>query len=207
MARIMRTHGSKPKYFHKVIGGNFRIDPLLAALLAVKLPHLAEYTRRRKENAAYYTESLGRIPGVALTPLPDTAGNCSCGSVCRQTAAGHIVLPFALPHTDHIWNQYTLRIRKAASWKQLPDAGNPRDALQKYLAAREIGSEIYYPKPMHLQECFALPGGRQPEPLPVAEQLAGECLSIPIYPELKREQADTVIDAIRDFIQENAEVG
>ena len=203
MARIMRTHGSKPKYFHKVVGGNFRIDPLLAALLAVKLPHLPEYTRGRKENAAYYTAGLSQIPGVMTTPLPDVNGNCSCGGACRDTNGGHILLPVALPHTDHIWNQYTLRIRSASPWKI---SGSPRDALQQYLKAREIGSEIYYPKPMHQQECFAPPAGQTPEPLPVSEQLAAECLSIPIYPELKREQADTVIDAIRDFVKENAEV-
>lgn len=203
LARIMRTHGSKPKYFHKVIGGNFRIDPLLAALLAVKLPHLPEYTQRRQENAAYYTAGLSQIPGVKTTPLPGAIGNCSCGVACRQTTGGHILLPVALPHTDHIWNQYTLRIQAAAPWK---NPGNPRDALQKYLASQEVGSEIYYPRPMHQQECFAPGSGQLPAPLPVAEQLAGECLSIPIYPELRREQADTVIDAIRAFLKENAAV-
>jgi dTDP-4-amino-4,6-dideoxygalactose transaminase len=201
LARIMRTHGSKPKYFHKVIGGNFRIDPLLAALLAVKLPHLPEYTQRRQENAAYYTAGLSQIPGVKTTPLPGANGNCSCGVACRQTNGGHILLPVALPHADHIWNQYTLRIQAAAPWK---NSGNPRDALQKYLASQEVGSEIYYPRPMHQQECFAPGSGQLPAPLPVAEQLAGECLSIPIYPELRREQADTVIDAIRAFLKENA---
>jgi dTDP-4-amino-4,6-dideoxygalactose transaminase len=201
LARIMRTHGSKPKYFHKVIGGNFRIDPLLAALLAVKLPHLPEYTQRRQENAAYYTAGLSQIPGVKTTPLPGANGNCSCGVACRQTDGGHILLPVALPHADHIWNQYTLRIQAAAPWK---NSGNPRDALQKYLASQEVGSEIYYPRPMHQQECFAPGSGQLPAPLPVAEQLAGECLSIPIYPELRREQVDTVIDAIRAFLKENA---
>ena len=169
----------------------------------MKLPHLSEYTRRRQENAAYYTAGLSQVPGIAESPLPDTGGNCSCGSACRQASGHHLLLPVALPYADHIWNQYTLRIQAAAQWKT---PGNPRDALQKYLASREIGSEIYYPRPMHQQECFAPPSGRQPESLPVSEQLASECLSIPIYPELKREQADTVIAAIREFVKENADV-
>jgi dTDP-4-amino-4,6-dideoxygalactose transaminase len=176
-ARMMRTHGAKPKYFHKVVGGNFRMDPLFAALLSVKAPHLDEYTRGRVSNAAYYTQQLGRLPGVELSRSE------------KPSTEAKILLPPALPQQDHIWNQYTLRVLQ-----------NGRDALQKFLAAREIGSEIYYPRPMHLQECFAPAGGRTPEPLPVCERLAAECLSIPVYPELKREQQNFVISAVSDFL-------
>jgi dTDP-4-amino-4,6-dideoxygalactose transaminase len=174
-ARLMRSHGADRKYFHKVVGGNFRLDPLLAALLAVKTPHLHEYTQGRTANAVYYTASLSEIPGVALA----------------QSSQTRILLPSVLPHNGHIWNQYTLRV--------LPGATR-RDALQKFLAAREIGSEIYYPLPLHLQECFAPASGATPQPLPVCEQLAAECLSIPIYPELSREQRDSVVAAIADFL-------
>ncbi len=162
LARLMRSHGAEAKYFHKVVGGNFRMHALYAALLSVKAPHLAEYSRRRAANAAYYNAGLGGLPGMAL--------------------------PSAQPHNCHIWNQYTLRVLDGR-----------RDALQKFLAAREIGCEIYYPRPLHLQECFAPPAGQAPERLPVSELLVDECLSIPIFPELEREQQDYVVAAIRDF--------
>ena len=159
-ARLLRSHGSERRYFHKAIGGNFRMDALQAALLAVKAPHLNEYTRLRVSHAAYYSEKLSGVSGLEL--------------------------PQALPDRGHIRTQYTLRV-----------TGNRRDALQKYLAASDIGSEVYYPLPMHKQECFA--SLKRTKPLPVCEQLAAECLSIPIYPELTREQQDAVITAIRRF--------
>jgi dTDP-4-amino-4,6-dideoxygalactose transaminase len=161
-ARLLRTHGAKPKYFHKTVGGNFRMDPLQAALLGVKLWHLEEYSARRVEHANYYAERLSALPGL--------------------------VLPSAHPHNKHIWNQYTIRV-----------LGGKRDALRDHLAAREIGTEIYYPRPMHMQECFRRDGATQPR-LPVCERLAAECLSIPVYPELSREQQDAVADAIADFV-------
>jgi dTDP-4-amino-4,6-dideoxygalactose transaminase len=165
-ARLLRTHGAKSKYFHKMVGGNFRIDPLQAALLAVKLPHLAEYSCRRAANAAYYTDRLSQVDGVGE----------------------RILLPTAHVHNGHIWNQYTIRVRDGR-----------RDALQAFLQTREIGSEIYYPCPTHMQECFAWPG--QPRPsLPVSEQLAAEALSIPIFPELSRNQQDAVVNAIAEFL-------
>jgi dTDP-4-amino-4,6-dideoxygalactose transaminase len=87
-ARLLRTHGSKPKYYHKLVGGNFRLDSMQAAFLRVKLPHYAGYTQRRKANASYYTEKLSQLPG----------------------ANADFILPAAKPDCDHIWNQYTLRI-------------------------------------------------------------------------------------------------
>lgn len=178
-ARLMRSHGADKKYFHKLIGGNFRLDPLLAALLSVKAPHLNEYTQRRISNAAYYTAKLSEIPGVELAHSKKDSGQAS------------ILLPSALPHNGHIWNQYTLRV--------LQGPGR-RDALRQFLVSREIGSEIYYPLPLHLQECFARADGGSRQSLPVCEQLAAQCLSIPIYPELRREQQDAVITAIADFL-------
>lgn len=174
-ARLLRTHGSKPKYYHKLVGGNFRLDALQAALLAVKLPHYASYTERRRANAAYYTERLRALPGVQ--------------PVNAATPDARLLLPVALPGNDHIWNQYTLRVLGAGQ----------RDALRAALEAKKIGTEIYYPVPMHLQECFAYCGCRA-EDLPVARQLAGEALSVPIYPELTRAQQDEVIAAIAQFL-------
>ncbi|MCC7173872.1 MAG: DegT/DnrJ/EryC1/StrS family aminotransferase [Bryobacterales bacterium] len=157
-ARMLRNHGMQPKYFHGMVGGNFRLDALQAALLAVKLPHLKQYSARRRENAAYYSGRLAEA-GVAL--------------------------PAVHPHNEHIWNQYTVRV-----------PGGRRDALREYLAARQISTEIYYPVPLHLQECFR---SRAPEPLPVCEKLASECVSLPIHPDLLREQQDAVIEAIAGF--------
>ena len=174
-SRLLRTHGAKPKYYHKLVGGNFRLDALQAALLAVKLPHYASYTERRRANAAYYTAQLRGLPGVALVNEP--------------TAGAKILLPVALPGNDHIWNQYTLRVIGAGR----------RDALRALCDTQKVGTEIYYPVPMHAQECFGY-CGCQPGDLPVAMQLAGEALSVPIYPELNRAQQDEVIVVLREFL-------
>jgi dTDP-4-amino-4,6-dideoxygalactose transaminase len=169
--RLLRTHGAKPKYYHKLIGGNFRLDALQCALLRVKLPHLPEYSAARSRNAAYYVENLSTVPGIALSGTP-------------AAASARLVLPSAQPDNDHIWNQFTLRV---------PGAGK-RDALQQHFAAQKIGCEIYYPLPLHRQACFAhLP----PVRLPVAEQLAGEVLSLPVFPELTEEELAAIVGAIR----------
>ena len=161
-ARVLRNHGAEPKYIHKRIGGNFRLDPLHAALLSVKLGHLDGYSERRERNASYYTSRLGELDGLAA--------------------------PTVHPDNRHIWNQYTLRILSR------------RDAFGSFLTTREIGSEVYYPRPLHAQECFSRPGVQAAE-LPVSERLAEECISIPIYPELTRDQLDTVIDAAVEFFR------
>ncbi len=180
-ARLLRNHGAKPKYFHAMIGGNFRIDPMQAALLAVKLDYLEGYNARRAENAAYYTRRLSEIAGAAVSG----AASGACGAV--GNGAARLILPEAHPGNRHIWNQYTLRVR-----------GNLRDPLRGHLTACEIGSETYYPVPLHRQACFAgLPSGV----LPVCEQLSAECLSIPVYPELTRDQQDTVVQAIAEFLR------
>ena len=176
-ARVLRNHGAKPKYFHGSVGGNFRIDALQAALLAVKLARLKEYSARRRENAVYYSERLGALPGVA-TSEPD-----------RKTRGIQLLLPSAYAHNEHIWNQYTVRV-----------LGGRRDALREHLAAREIGAEIYYPLPLHRQECF-LSGGAPPVSLPACEKLASQCLSLPIYPDLSRPQQDEVVEAIAEFLR------
>ncbi|MEN9574413.1 MAG: hypothetical protein RL514_2268 [Verrucomicrobiota bacterium] len=166
-ATLLRNHGAHPKYFHKFVGGNFRIDALQAALLAVKLPHLATYSERRAANAAHYTEQFTPLAGVGT----------------------ELLLPATQPGNSHIWNQYTLR---------LPGSGR-RDALRAWLTARHIGTEVYYPLPMHAQECFAALGQTDAD-LPVSARLAGEVLSLPIFPELAQAQQDEVIAAVREFL-------
>ena len=158
-ARLLRNHGAEQQYFHKLVGGNFRLDGLQAAFLNVKLPHLGSYTEHRRHNAAYYNNGL---QGTDIT------------------------LPAEQPNNFHIWNQYTIRVGE-----------NRRDALRQFLTERNIGSAIYYPVPLHKQQCFAnVAAGTS---LPVSEQLASECLSLPIYPELTQDQLKLVVDAVSEF--------
>jgi dTDP-4-amino-4,6-dideoxygalactose transaminase len=156
---IMRNHGSKPKYYHKHVGGNFRLDPIQAAVVLVKLPCLEEWHAARQANAAYYDEQFADVEGV--------------------------VTPQVEPHNRMIYNQYVLR---------LPGR---RDAVQAVLKEQEIGNAIYYPVPLHLQECFAELGHGEGD-FPHAEKAADEVLAIPVYPELTREQQDEVVAAVRE---------
>lgn len=188
--RLLRTHGAKPKYFHAEVGGNFRLDALQAALLRVKLPHRHAYAAARRANAAAYTAALSDLPGVtanapAAAPCVCQGGHAPCGSGALASTT-RLVLPSAVTPGEHIWNQYTLRV---------PGPGR-RDALKKHFTAAGIGTEIYYPLPLHQQKCFAhLP----PVSLPVSEQLAAEVLSIPIFPELSSSEHSAVVGAISAF--------
>jgi len=174
-ARLLRNHGMHPKYYHHKIGGNFRLDAVQAALLAVKLPHLAEYTAGRQRNACFYRQALQGLCGQSV----------------------EVMLPATHPDRNHIVNQYTLRVRKGPGW----DGGeSPRNALRKHLEQRGIAAEIYYPVPLHAQECFREFG---PYPrLPVAEALAEEVLSVPVFPEITEEERNAVADAIRECVGE-----
>ncbi len=161
----LRNHGSHPKYFHSLVGGNFRLDAIQAAVLGVKLPHLDAWTAGRQRNAAIYRERLADLH-----------------------SDGRLVLPSDPPGMRHIWNQFTLRIP------------GRRDAMQAFLKARGIGTEIYYPRPLHVQECFAYLGCR-PGDMPEAERASAEALSIPIFPELTAAQIDETVAAIRAFFE------
>jgi len=160
--RVLRVHGGKPKYFHALIGGNFRIDELQAAVLRVKLKYLDGWTEGRQRNAAYYD------------------------AVFAQAALGtNLRTPAALSGYRHIFNQYVVRAEK-------------RDALRTRLTERGIGSEIYYPVPLHLQQCFAYLGYRVGD-FPQSERAAAETLALPIYPELTQAQLAQVVAAIAEF--------
>jgi dTDP-4-amino-4,6-dideoxygalactose transaminase len=170
--RVLRVHGGKPKYYHSVVGGNFRIDALQAALLRVKLPRLDGYHARRQRNAALYTE-LFRASGLTADET------CICGGA----EASAVDAPLGLPVSRgdrHIYNQYTLRIRHGR-----------RDAVRARLVDRKIGTEIYYPVPMHLQPCFASLG-HSPGSMPHAEAAAAETLALPIFPELTPSEIEYV---------------
>lgn len=189
-ARILRVHGSKPKYYHHFVGGNFRLDPLQAAMISVKMPHYGRYTAARQANAAYYLTELAQLPGVVQA---DPA-HCKCVTAQNEAlaaAGARLVLPVAYPHNTHIWNQFTLRVLGAGQ----------RDALRDHLASRQIGCEIYYPVTMDLQKCFADTPAASRAGCEVAHQLASQVLSIPIYPELTDAQKAEVVGAIADFLQ------
>jgi len=160
--RIMRVHGGKPKYFHAVIGGNFRLDEIQAAVLNVKFRYLERWTEGRRHNAAQY-QQLFSAAGLGST----------------------LVLPYAAPGCRHIYNQFVVRVPE-------------RDRLKQHLAAHGVGSEIYYPVPLHLQECFGYLGGK-PGDYPESERAARETLALPVYPELERGQLEYVVETIRRF--------
>ncbi|HKU53699.1 MAG TPA: DegT/DnrJ/EryC1/StrS family aminotransferase [Nitrospira sp.] len=167
--RILRVHGSKPKYYHKVIGGNFRLDTIQAAVLNVKLNYLDGWTKRRQENAERY-ELLFRQSGLVergKVRLPE--------AVYRSEGVKHY----------HIYNQFVLRVER-------------RDALMEHLKQKGIGAEIYYPVPFHLQECFQYLGHKKGD-FPESERAANETIAIPIYPELTPAQQTEVVEAIATF--------
>lgn len=160
--RLLRGHGMQPKYYHRLVGGNFRLDALQAAVLRAKTPHLAAWTTARRRNAERYA--------ALFTEL---------GVLDRVT------LPIERPHCYHIYNQFVVRVHR-------------RDDLRAHLSAAGIGTEIYYPVPFHVQECFQDLGYR-PGDFPVAEAAARDSLALPIYGELSEPQQRQVVSAIAAF--------
>jgi len=162
--RCLRDHGAKPKYYHKIIGGNFRLDALQAAVVTAKLPHLDEWTAARQRNAKHYDQLFAGI-GLPIT-VP------------------------AVMTDRHIFNQYVIRVPR-------------RDELQAYLKEKGVGTEVYYPVPLHLQECFAYLGYKAGA-FPESERAAKETLALPIYPELSQPQLQYVAGCVRDFVAATA---
>jgi dTDP-4-amino-4,6-dideoxygalactose transaminase len=156
--RILRDHGQDPRYFYKVIGGNFRLDSIQAAVLAVKLKYLDKWNEKRRQNAALY-DSIFADSSVKVPKID--SNNVSA------------------------YHQYTVTVPE-------------RDRLQKFLAENKIGSAIFYPKPLHLQDCFSELGCKEGD-FPIAERLSREVLSLPIYPELTTEQIEYVAKTILKF--------
>ena len=159
---VLRVHGGKPKYYHALIGGNFRLDELQAVVLNVKLKRLDDWTAGRQRNAAFYDAALrrARLDEAVRTP------HASLG-------------------VRHIYNQYVIRARE-------------RDALQAHLTAAGVGTEIYYPVPLHLQQCFAYLGCKAGD-YPQSERAAAETLALPIYSELTEAQLHYVVDTIAAY--------
>ncbi len=159
----LRNHGAEPKYFHKIVGANFRLDAIQAAVLRVKLPHLPMWTEARRLNADRYRK--------LFAPL---------------AAAGKVVLPAEPDGTYHIYNQFVIRLAE-------------RDRVRAALDARRVGTEVYYPVPFHLQECFASLGHSKGD-FPAAEAAADHTLALPIYGELTEAEQRYVVDSIAQAI-------
>lgn len=157
-ARHIRVHGSDRRYYHDVVGGNFRMDGFQGALLNVKLPHLAAWTARRQAIAARY---------LAEIKLAD------------------VQLPAQPAYGRSVFHQFTIRHPR-------------RDALREHLTRHDVGTDLIYPVPLHLQKCYRHLG-RGPGSFPIAERAASTCVSLPIFPELTDEQVAHVIQSVNRF--------
>jgi dTDP-4-amino-4,6-dideoxygalactose transaminase len=185
--RIMRVHGGKPKYYHKIVGGNFRLDALQAAVLRIKLTRLDEWSQGRRDNAALYNK-LFADRGLAEAP-----GKTAYDENNRVLLPKAVYDPAVDPESKatknyHIYNQYVIRV------------GEKRDELRDFLKEKEIATEIYYPVPFHKQECFADivdPSASYP----VSDDAAATSIALPIYPELTDEQIAFVVDSIAEFFK------
>lgn len=160
--RIYRVHGAKPKYFHKVVGGNFRLDAIQAAILRVKLKYVDDWSDRRAKNAAKYAVKI-RDAGIGEDDLG---------------------LPEVV-EDRHVFHQFVIRTQD-------------RDSLQQALSNRGIGTQVYFPLPLHRQECFADLGYAEGS-LPESEAAARETLAVPVYPELTDAQMDFIVMAMSEF--------
>jgi dTDP-4-amino-4,6-dideoxygalactose transaminase len=160
--RALRDHGQNPRYFYKIIGGNFRLDGIQGAVLNVKLRYLDEWNEKRRQNASLYDNLFTDSP---------------------------IKIPKIDKNNISIYHQYTIATPK-------------RDKLKQFLAENSIGSAIFYPKPLHLQDCFSNLGYR-PGDLPIAEQLCEEVLSLPIYSELEPEQIEYVAKTVLKYYRKS----
>jgi dTDP-4-amino-4,6-dideoxygalactose transaminase len=165
--RVLRNHGMGQRYHHHMVGGNFRLDALQAAILRIKLPHLDGWSAMRRANAARYRAGF-EAAGLG-TALPAEAF-----AAHSATVANH-----------HIYNQFVIRVPR-------------RDELLRRLAAAGIGHAVYYPIPLHLQECFSSLGYKAGD-FPEAERAALETVALPIFPELTAEQQEAVVEAVAGF--------
>lgn len=161
---ILRVHGSHPKYYHRFIGGNFRLDAIQAAVVSVKLKHLDGWTGARQKNAERYAKLFAEAGLNEKIKLP------------------------VQKESRHIYNQFIIEVPEK------------RDDLRNHLNNAGIGNEIYYPVPLHLQECFAYLGYRKRD-MPVSEHAALHTVALPIYPELTEDMQAYVVEKIREFYQ------
>jgi len=173
--RQLRNHGSPRRYYHEEFGWNGRMDAIQAAVLRVKLAHIAAWNQRRRQHAATYDRLFARS-GLTSRWTSDQTSN-------QLTAPVRLLA--RSPQAKHVFHQYVIRAQR-------------RDELRKFLAERKIGSEIYYPLPLHLQPVFSYLGLKAGD-LPVSEQAAREVLALPMFPELSEAEIRLVVESIVDF--------
>ena len=173
--RQLRNHGSPRRYYHYEFGWNGRMDAIQAAVLRVKLAHIEDWNQSRRQHAATY-DQLFADSGLTSSRTSDQISNQSNAPV-RLLARS--------PQAKHVFHQYVIRAQR-------------RDELRKFLADRKIGSEIYYPLPLHLQPVFSYLGLKAGD-LPVAEQAAQEVLALPMFPELTEAEIRSVVESIAEF--------
>jgi len=168
--RRLRNHGSPRRYYHDEFGWNGRMDAIQAAVLRVKLVHLADWNRKRQQHAATYDRLFAEAGLTSSTP---------------SSAVEPVRLLTRNPEASHVFHQYVIRAAR-------------RDELRQFLADRKIGSEIYYPLPLHLQPVFSYLGLKEGD-LRVAEQAARDVLALPMFAELTEAEVRRVVDSIADF--------
>jgi len=167
---MLRQHGMRRRYYHDEIGWNMRMDGFQGAILTVKLKYIAGWTEARRRLAVRYHE-LFRAAGLAETgPYPNHG----------------VALPREVAGARHVWHQYVIRTQR-------------RDEMRAFLAERKIGSEIYYPVPLHQQDALKELGYGEGD-FPEAERAAREVLALPIFPELREDEQQTVVSAIAEFL-------
>ncbi len=177
--RRLRNHGSPRRYVHDELGWNSRLDALQAAILRVKLKYVGGWNKARRERAAAYDRLFAE---AGLASAPQAAANSRQSAIFEN---GPIQLPHTAASAHHVYHQYVVRAYR-------------RDELREFLTARKIGSEIYYPIPLHLQPCFVYLGYRESD-FPEAERAAKEVLALPMFPELSEEEQRWVVQSISDF--------
>ena len=174
--RRLRNHGSPRRYLHEEIGWNCRLDAIQAAILRVKLKYVEGWNQARRDRAAIYDHWLTE---AGLAKAVPTSSNSGVPDDCP------IRLPHRTPQAHHVFHQYVVRAYR-------------RDELREFLTARKIGTEVYYPIPLHLQPCFTYLGYREGD-LPEAERAAKEVLALPMFPELTEDEQRWVAQSIADF--------
>lgn len=179
--RRLRNHGSPRRYYHEEFGWNGRIDAIQAAVLRVKLGHLADWNRSRQRHAATYDRLFAEAGLTSVGSSKD--GSLKDGSLTASSSPVHLLA--RTPEATHVFHQYVIRVAR-------------RDELRAFLADRKIGSEVYYPLPLHLQPAFSYLGLREGD-LPVAEQAARDVVALPMFAELTEAEIRRVVEAIADF--------
>jgi dTDP-4-amino-4,6-dideoxygalactose transaminase len=168
--KMLRQHGMRRRYYHDELGWNTRMDGFQGAVLNVKLRYIGNWNEARRAVAARYDALFSQAGLIETGPYP----------------AQGVILPRETPGNRHVWHQYVIRVKR-------------RDALREFLTARGIGSEVYYPIPLHMQEALKVLGYAEDD-FPEAERAAREVLALPIFPELREDEQETVVKAIAEFL-------